>query len=91
MTPPCEHCAPFDGNWQETPSGLKRCECARGKELAAADIRNRNATQAAAAKAAEKAGKDKKARTVKAAARRHKDRELAARYRDMPLIDGGYR
>ena len=91
MTPPCERCAPFDGNWQETPSGLKRCVCPRGKELAAADIRNRNATQAAASKAAEKAGKDKAARTAKASARRRHDREMAAKYREMPLIDGGYR
>lgn len=33
---PCEKCAPFNGAWVETETGLKRCECARGQALKAA-------------------------------------------------------
>jgi len=31
--PACAKCEPFEGNWQETPAGLKRCDCARGIAL----------------------------------------------------------
>jgi hypothetical protein len=31
----CEKCWPFGGSWIETPTGLKRCDCARGQALAA--------------------------------------------------------
>jgi len=30
----CELCAPFGGAWMESDSGLKRCQCARGRALA---------------------------------------------------------
>ena len=79
----------------ETPDGLRRCTgllgapCERGKALAAADAQNKNATLRKAKREAEKASKDKKVRQAKAANKRRLDRELAARYRSMPLIDGG--
>ncbi len=30
---PCAKCAPFNGDWEETASGLRRCDCARGQAL----------------------------------------------------------
>lgn len=32
---PCEKCRPFGGNFVETPGGMKRCDCPRGRALAA--------------------------------------------------------
>ena len=32
---PCAQCSPFGGNWMETGPGLKRCDCPRGRALAA--------------------------------------------------------
>jgi len=32
---PCAKCSPFGGSWRETETGLKRCDCPRGRALAA--------------------------------------------------------
>ena len=32
---PCAKCSPFGGSWMETQTGLKRCDCPRGRALAA--------------------------------------------------------
>ena len=32
---PCAKCSPFGGSWMETETGLKRCDCPRGRALAA--------------------------------------------------------
>lgn len=31
----CALCEPYGGTWAETPTGLKRCDCARGRAIAA--------------------------------------------------------
>ena len=31
----CAQCSPFGGSWMETGTGLKRCDCPRGRALAA--------------------------------------------------------
>jgi hypothetical protein len=70
--------------------GLERCACPRGEALRQANNRDLLARQAKARKAADKAAKDKLARQARAATQRRHDREQASKYRDMPLIDGGY-
>ena len=32
---PCAKCSPFGGSWMETETGVKRCDCPRGRALAA--------------------------------------------------------
>ena len=35
MNNPCAKCLPFGGSWMETETGLKRCDCPRGRALTA--------------------------------------------------------
>jgi hypothetical protein len=89
LAPPCQLCEPNDGAWMSTPRGLKWCGCARGTELQTGDNQRRLAAQKKAQDAATKDAKVKRSKLERLAAQRRQDRQLAARYREMPLIDGG--
>ena len=86
---PCPLCAPNDGAWMDTPGGLIRCTCARGKALKTGENARHQQALAKGRKQAEKAAAGRKVKLARQQEDRLARRKLAEKYRPLPLVDGG--
>ena len=87
MDAPCPLCEPYGGDWAEGAGGLRRCGCARGQALAAADRHRAQVEATRAQKQSDRAKKKREEQRQAWVAQRRASDALAKRYRDLPLLD----
>ena len=88
LPPACADCAPYDGAWKPSSSGLRRCDCERGRKLQESDAQRRNRVVQKAHKAAEKAAKKKADKRDRARRSRGNRRAVGDQFSGLPLREG---